>query len=493
MIKPLLEINQFSLNYGQKSVLKDLNWTINRAENWLLCGESGSGKSALLKAIAGISKSNDNIVRHINTAKNNQQKAIHYVAQWYQFTNIEGVANFYYQQRYNLQQQKETVSVKVELEHFGNTHALANKELLPILTALGFTEKMEQQLLELSSGEHKKLQLVKALWLKPQLLLLDQPYTGLDSVSRHQLNLLLDQICGNNVQLILVSSEAEVPACINRFANLCNGSLEELYSICTRTKSQINTKPIPEFLQKMPTSMHEVLVRMDNINIHYGEKQALKNINWELANGEKWLLSGPNGSGKSTLLSLINGDHPQAYANELYLFGQKRGTGESIWDIKSRIGMISPEMHWYFDFNTSLWQSIASGFFDSIGLYQQISWHKRKQVDEIIAFFGLEKHQNELLGHLPLGIQRMALLARTLIKNPELLVLDEPCQGLDRQQTQQFNNLIDELCKTQRSLIYVSHSDEDLPKNFSHHLILEKGELSYKGKYLRKEELETVS
>ncbi len=216
---------------------------------------------------------------------------------------------------------------------------------------------------------------------------------------------------------------------------------------------------------------------MTGVNINYDEKQVLKNINWEVRSGEKWLLQGHNGSGKSTLLSLVNGDHPQAYANNIHLFGNKRGSGESIWDIKKNIGLISPEFHWYFDSSSTVKQSIASGFLDSVGLYRQLGEEKQKQVDALIHYLDLEEHKNETLNTLPLGKQRLALLARAIIKNPKLLILDEPCQGLDEQQTAHFNQLVDELAGEGKTLIYVAHTEDQLPKCLNYRLILAKGEV----------------
>lgn len=494
MSNPIVQISNFNLKYGSKTVLADLEWTISEGENWLLTGASGSGKTVLLKAIAGLEKSTDEIVVSFNPQAD-VKPVCQYIAQWYQFKNIEGVANFYYQQRYNAQQVKDTLTVNAELVHYGKENNLNLSKIEPILNALGFASLRNAQLIELSSGEHKKLQLVKALWLKPQLLLLDQPYTGLDVQSRQNLNNLLDELTNDGVQIVLVSNETEIPACINRYAEVEDGQLVEHFTFCTRSNIVIEEKEIPAFLHEAPPSSSNTLIKMVDVNINYGEKQVLKNVSWEIKAGEKWLLQGHNGSGKSTLLSLINGDHPQAYANEIYLFGNKRGSGESIWDIKQHIGLISPELHWYFDFNATVWQSIASGFFDSIGLYKEIGWHKRTQVDELIEYFGLTANKNDLLSQLSLGKQRLVLLARTVIKNPELLVLDEPCQGLDAHQTLQFNTLIDGLCTTNRTLIYVSHSDDQLPKNLTHQLLLSKGEVIYNDIYKQrtyKEELESV-
>lgn len=477
MFKPFVYIQNLNLSYRNKAVLKDLYWEINICENWVLFGESGSGKTSLAKAIAGLTASQGSIEVDFD-AQSKLPAEVLFVESWYQFKNLEGVANFYYQQRYTSLQVNDTLTVHAELVAYGKEKGLHFDLVEPILEALGFATFASSQLIELSSGEHKKLQLVKALWLKPQLLIIDQPYTGLDTASRKNLNTLLDQVAEEGVQLILICNDVELPASIQRFAEIVDG---QIVTSDSREISPLNVemhaREIPAFLKESPVYSSDNIVKMVDVNINYGEKQVLKNINWEVKAGEKWLLQGHNGSGKSTLLSLINGDHPQSYANELYLFGNRRGSGESIWDIKQHIGLISPEFHWYFDATATVWQSIASGFYDTVGLFQQLPYTKSAQVDELIEYFGLTASKNELLSALPLGKQRLVLLARTIIKNPELLILDEPCQGLDQQQTQHFNELVDELCSNGMTLIYVGHFESQLPTCLEKRIVLEKGEV----------------
>lgn len=472
-----VSIQNLNLKYQQKQVLKDLNWTINTGEQYVLFGESGSGKTALAKIIAGLQSAIGEVKINFNNQCDLPAEVL-LVESWYQFKNLEGVANFYYQQRYTSQQAKDTLTVHAELVSYGKEKGLHLDKVEHILEALNFSSFASSQLIELSSGEHKKLQLVKALWLKPQLLIIDQPYTGLDAASRKNLNLLLDEAAENGVQLILISNDTEIPTVVNRFAEIKDGKINvsDARTIIPFSDEK-QLKEIPDFLKVSPTYSSQNIVKMVNVNISYGEKQVLKNINWEVKAGEKWLLQGPNGSGKSTLLSLVNGDHPQSYANELYLFGNRRGSGESIWDIKQHIGLISPEFHWYFDPTATVWQSIACGFYDSVGLYQQLPYSKTVHVDEMVAFFGLTAYKNDLLNTLPLGKQRLALLARTLIKNPELLILDEPCQGLDQQQTQLFNQLVDALCQNGMTLIYVGHFESQLPNCLDKKIVLENGEV----------------
>lgn len=477
MHNSLVNIHSLTLSYATKAVVKELNWLIQRNENWLLSGESGSGKSTLAKAIAGKHPANGQISIHFNPDSTLPANIV-YVESWYAFKNLEGQANFYYQQRYTRLQAKETLTVDAELTQFGKENHLNPDELSRILALFRYTERLNAQLLELSSGEHKKLQLIKALWLKPQLLILDQPYTGLDAVSRQNLNDLLDDASIKGLQYILISNDHELPESLNRYAEIRD---QQLY-IRTDAPENVSAGSIrlgelPSFLKQAPAYAHSEMVKMTDVHIAYGEKQVLHHINWQVNSGERWLLQGHNGSGKSTLLSLINGDHPQSYANELHLFGQRRGSGESIWDIKEKIGLISPEFHWYFDAASTVWQSVASGFYDTVGLFQQLPYSKQIQVDEILRFFDLTSDKHTLLNTLPLGKQRLTLLARTLIKNPALLILDEPCQGLDPQQTQHFNLLVDEVCKNGMTLIYVGHFEAQLPKNFTHRLVLREGKV----------------
>ena len=478
MSKPILEIQNLSFQFGSNVVLKNLNFKINKNENWQIGGPSGTGKTTLAKIISGEIKNFEGNIK-INFDENSELKQkVDYVANWYQFTNLEGDRNFYYQQRYNKFAKNDTLTVFAELNHFAQKEQLDFKNVEKYLEIFDFQNFKEQQLIELSSGEHKKLQLVKAFWLKPQILIIDQPYTGLDVKSRKNVNQIFENLTQEGITLLLINNDDEVPSCINRFAEIKNGSFLELTHHSEITKGEERTpKELPYFLQKPPKTNAKEMVKLENVNVSYGEKKVLKNINWQLNEGERWLLQGPNGSGKSTLLSLLNGDHPQAYANQIYLFGKKRGSGESIWDIKEKIGIISPELHWYFDLNANVAQTIASGFFDSMSLYQKLSFEQQQKLEQILHFFDLKDDKNKKLNTLSLGKQRLALLARTIVKNPELLILDEPCQGLDVQQTKYFNRVVDDLCNSGHTLIYVGHFESQLPESLSHKLILEKGEI----------------
>ena len=476
MTEPFVHINNLTIQYPNNVVLNSLSWSIQQGENYVIGGTSGSGKTTLAKVIAGIIPS-DTV--QIDFDSNNKLPAkVVYIANWYQFTNLEGDRNFYYQQRYNHHQGHDTLTVKADLTHFGKKNNLDFSTIENRIVEFGFDNVQESQLIELSSGEHKKLQLIQGLWAKPQLLIIDEPYTGLDTHSRVILNKWLDDLADEGVQLILITNDQKLPSCINAFAQIVNGKIDLVSSPANFKKdNKRNKKELPSFLKEIPTTTFDSVAELNNIFIRYGDKVVLNDVSWKIKVGEKWLLQGPNGSGKSTLLSLINGDHPQAYGHDLSLFGNKRGTGESIWEIKSKIGIISPEMHWYFDQNATVWHTIASGFYDSIGWFVDVKFEEKKQIEELLDFFDLSEFKNHNLQTLPLGKQRLAMLARTIIKNPPLLVLDEPCQGLDNDQTQYFNDVVDELAEYGKTLIYVGHYEAQLPTCIEHRIVLEKGKV----------------
>jgi molybdate transport system ATP-binding protein len=215
---------------------------------------------------------------------------------------------------------------------------------------------------------------------------------------------------------------------------------------------------------------------MRDVSIHYGETTILDHINWEVRQGERWSVSGPNGAGKSTLLSLITADNPQAYANPIWLFGRRRGTGETIWEIKQKIGFVSPELHLFFDSGASCFEVVASGLFDTIGLFRRLTPDQEARVLLWTELLSLKDLRMRRLPQLSTGQQRMILLARALIKNPPMLILDEPCQGLDEEQTAYFRELITVLCEAfDKTLIYVSHYQHELPGCINKFLRLEQG------------------
>ena len=201
---------------------------------------------------------------------------------------------------------------------------------------------------------------------------------------------------------------------------------------------------------------------MRNVNVIYGENVVLEKFNWSVYQGENWKITGPNGAGKSTLLSLISGDNLQAYANQIYLFGRRRGTGESVWDIKQQIGLVSSEYQVSYRESVSAIKVVLSGFFDTIGYYQPASEKQKKSALNWMRFLEINELAEEDYTRLSYGQQRLILIARSMVKYPPLLILDEPCQGLDRTNRNRVLKLIDYIgLNSETQILYVSHIKTD--------------------------------
>jgi molybdate transport system ATP-binding protein len=207
---------------------------------------------------------------------------------------------------------------------------------------------------------------------------------------------------------------------------------------------------------------------MRHIAIRYGNAIILRGINWTVRAGESWALLGPNGSGKTTLLSLILGDNPQVYTNDVTVFGHPRGSGESVWEIKEHIGWVSPELHLHFNDSATCFEVVASGFHDTVGLFQTASARQRAVARRWLARFRLLEFAPRPLFSLSAGLQRMVLLARAMVKNPRLLILDEPCQGLDSAHRALFVQTVDALIRAKTvTAIYVTHRPDEVPSSIS--------------------------
>ena len=459
-MKILLEASNLSAKLNGFNILDNINFTLEEGQHWAIVGDSGSGKTSLANALLGR-------LFHSGEVFLAPGQSIQLLEQQHRFKTLSNTADFYYQQRFQSQDAEDSFTIEQELAVELETMPLETSKWL---NRLQLNDKLSEPLIQLSNGENKRLQLVKTLLHQPGILVMDNPFVGLDVAGRALLHSIINELASNGIHLIIITSKTEIPACITHLLKLEKG--KQVYS-GVRNKTDISVEEkIPSLIDEKDLDAlpepdfpdFNIAIKMVNVNIQYGEKKILHQLNWEVRKGERWNLSGPNGAGKSTLLSLINADNPQAYANEIYLFDKRRGRGESIWDIKKNIGYVSPEMHLYFPFVSTCFEVVASGLFDTVGLFRQVNDEQEALAQQWLDIFKIKEVAQKQIQLCSSGQQRMALLARALIKNPPLLVLDEPCQGLDDKQTYQFNALVDQLCTHfDTTLVYVSHYQSQVP------------------------------
>lgn len=326
---------------------------------------------------------------------------------------------------------------------------------------------LDQYIILLSSGELRKFQLIKTLLADPEIIILDNPFIGLDVKARQLLSQLLETLVAEQtVQLILVVSRpTDIPPFVKEVVQV--GAQE-----CRNKEVKVcRNESVKE---SEDTKGSEEVVRLTDVTIRYGQRTILDRVNWTIRKGEHWSLSGPNGSGKSTLLSLICADNPQGYACDISLFGRQRGSGESIWDIKHRIGYVSPEMHRSYQRSLPAIQVVASGLKDTVGLYARPTPSEKEQCLKWMRVFGIEGLADRSFLEMSSGEQRLVLVSRAFVKEPPLLILDEPLHGLDPENRALVKSVINAYCQNpNRTLIMVTHYEEDLPSCIDHHFELQ--------------------
>jgi molybdate transport system ATP-binding protein len=497
MNPPLITVNNISVKFLNNQLFNNLNFELSKGQSWAITGKSGSGKSVLLQAIAGnIGVNGGSIIYYFMDDVHRQEplgnplltfhRFIAFAGAKHHFKTLSNTSDFYYQQRYNSSDSEDTLTVREYLQSVKvNEHKTPYWTFDKTIAALNLSALCDKQTIKLSNGETKRLMIAAALLKNPIILLLDNPLTGLDVETRKSFNVLLNEISASGISIIMATSTLELPDVVTNVAVLDNGSISqsltkhefEASEHSSGEKVAVDINALQQLINTAEANhRYKQIVSMADVFIKYGDKVILNKVNWLINPGERWALLGPNGAGKSTLLSLINGDNPQAYANNIVLFDKKRGTGESIWDIKSKIGFVSPELYQYFPTDNSCLQVIESGFYDTLGLFRPSSKTKADLALNWMKALEIDQYARHLLKNIPASAQRLCLLARALIKNPALLIFDEPCQGLDDHQQQHFKSVVDAICSISNvTLIYVTHYQHEIPESVDRVLRLDKG------------------
>lgn len=476
----VLKVERLSAGRAGRPVLTDISFVLEAGDHLAITGASGSGKTTLGLALTG-----KTFYKGVVSFGGPTGDTVVWVEQQHRFKHLSHTTDFYYQQRFNSFDSEQTQTVEEALQQTGGDIDAA-VEILQI----GYL--LKKPLIQLSNGENKKLQIVQALLRQPSMLIMDQPFTGLDITTRQSLHRLVNELAAKGITVILITSPDEIPDCMTKVLVLDKGRVQaftgrEAFAV-TDGMGDLPAKKMDAhkrdaLLKLLPGHAAGEMIAMHKVSVRYGDKHILQDIDWRVNKGERWLLTGANGAGKSTLLSLVTADNPQAYANDIYLFGRKRGSGESIWDIKKQIGFVSPELHLFFDAGSTVFETIASGLFDTIGLFRRVAEADAELVREWMSLADLQHLEQRRLYELPAGEQRVVLLIRALVKNPPLLILDEPCQGLDDGQQQRLLELIDAVCVYGgKAMVFVTHYSRQRPACIDHYLVLDNGRIAECGK-----------
>ena len=453
-----------------------VNFTMNVGEQIALVGPNGGGKSLLVDILMGRWPLLQNEVNYDFSSSHSKLVCdnIKYMA--FRDSYGDADANYYYQQRFNSQDSEISPLVRDLLPQTDD------EEYQHVLFRLfGMESFLDKNVVMLSSGELRKFQLTKTLLSHPKVLILDNPFIGLDVETRNVLHDLLKQLIDVfGLQVILVLSKTDfIPSFITHVVPVerlvCGEKmlLEDFQALHHASFDNVlsaeKKRAICELPQHEHDSPYDQVLDLNKVSIRYGDCTILKDVDWTVHVGEKWALTGDNGSGKSTLLSLVCADNPQSYTCDISLFGRKRGTGESIWDIKKHIGYVSPEMHRAYLKNLPAIEIVASGLFDTIGLYRRPCAEQLAVCEWWMDIFGVLDLKDRSFLQLSSGEQRLLLLARSFVKDPDLLILDEPLHGLDMYNRQLVKEIIDAFCSRRgKTMIMVTHYPEELPACITH-------------------------
>ncbi|MBP5978749.1 MAG: ATP-binding cassette domain-containing protein [Halomonas sp.] len=499
-----IQLNNATISFEDRFTLSEIDWTIEPDQHWVITGANGSGKSALAAALAGIGKLEagtvEGLPERVGLVSFEAQAELIAAELKKDDADIMDVVSL-------------GTPVREMIFEYCRDAELAND----LVEKFGITKLLDRAFRKLSTGETRKVMLIRALANQPDLLILDEPFDGLDADTLAMLQAHLAAIVGHVPMVLVLNRFDEMPDFITHVAYLDKellgaaredkkeedkkrgnqkhsnkkhreggrltftvdrqdeAAFNELYQLLHLKTTDLRVPEADPASRLHALDPSQPLVKLTQATIRYGDTLIVDRLDWTIERGQHWQLSGPNGSGKTCVLSLITGDHPQCYTNDIFVFGFQRGNGESIWQIKQFIGYVSTALQWEYRVSTSCRNVIISGFYDSIGVYTKSTDQQKKIADEWLALLGMQARADQPFNKLSYGDQRLLLIARAMVKHPPLLILDEPCLGLDDMNRQLVLALIEKICEgRETTVLYVNHHTEDKIKEIDNHLALEK-------------------
>ena len=450
------------------------SFLVKQKQHTVVLGPNGSGKSALAALVAGRGELQDGqrqVSSHLSWVSVEQQQALIEAEKQKDCADILDIIPI------------ATTVEEILLEGLHSNDI--NQTLLTRVSGVfALTGMLQRPFRALSTGETRKLMLAKALLSQPELLILDEPWDGLDKQACADFNELLLELSIKTTLILVLNRLSEIPSFCEQLVLMQSGSIQWQTDVDSDLDNQLTHIRQLQHMQQQdlilpvkdddsfaphPLDVAAPLVKLNSVKVNYAENIVFSNLNWTIRPQQHWQVTGPNGSGKTCLLNLITGDHPQCYVNDIYVFGYQRGSGESIWQIKQYIGYLSNAFHLDYRVNCSLLNVVLSGFYDSIGMYQQATKNQMTLAQQWLAVMRLDKQSATSFQELSFGDQRLALIARAMVKHPALLILDEPCNGLDDINRLKVLALIDLLAREgTTTLLYVNHHQEDLIPSIKH-------------------------
>lgn len=505
--KKLITIKNCNIENSKTTLLQDINWDFKTGESWLVIGPNGGGKADFLKAICGQLKIVPDSAYSDSLYSNMFNDSVEIVS-------LERAAALIEEERIN--DESEYVEGGVDIGRTGRVflaeailgakvkkNTQLPKEAMeldnyPQVKLCGIERILDRGLKYMSTGEIRRTLLCRALISGKKLLILSDPFAGLDVESRKILLDFFDNIASKQLEdtdsmdfpRIILGMERyhEIPDAINKVLEFSDkkisfcGSKTDYEKILedrnstkekNREQSRADFESDVERIKQETFVLHteaiqnekETLIEMNNVNVGWGDNRVLIDLNWKLNKGEHWLIRGPNGSGKTTFLELITGDNMQVFSNDIKLFGARRGSGETIWDIKRKLGIVSYRLHVEYRMvnSTTLENVIISGFRDSIGLYEAATDVEKAAAKKWLKLGGFAGREKEAFGSISYGEQRAILILRAAVKCPPVLILDEPCHGLDENFRQKILDLLEIVATSgTTTLLHVTHDPSEV-------------------------------
>ena len=488
---PLITVDRITVRLRDRWLFGDASWRIDAGQQWAVVGPNGAGKTTLVKAIAGLLPVVKGRIDYPFLDGGSPAAHIAYVAGdarrdlWRRESDLNYGRAF--AGRFD---EATTVRSLIERPSDHLPSACQQRRLARVVDDLALEALLETPATTISFGEMSRVLIARALIRGPKMLILDEPFEGLDASGRREMVGIVNRLAVAGLPIILVTHRAEelLPAT----THLLTVDRERIAAVqrieaTAGTRQDVIASDPPAAIRQPAANLpaidragrnaaSEPLIDMQAVTVTYADRVVLNALDWVVRPGEHWAVTGPNGAGKSTLLKLISGDCLQVYANRVRLFGRRRGTDQSLWEVRQKLGVVSPDTATTYQKQLSALDVVCSGFFDSVGLYRHCHAGQVRSARSWMAALGIEALAPALFDQLSQGQRQMILIARAMVKAPTLLILDEPCAGLDPHNRRRVLDLVGRIARRHDTgLIFVSHHEHEIPDGMTHRLVLDQG------------------